>query len=351
MTLCIPVIIYVSQYINDLYLVTDALSPIWQASLSFLKMIYFIWNKKKIVKLVRRIWLLNVKVTDGDLKILHEENRRDTTFSMVYYILVFTTGVLALVSPFAVALFYYLKGLGFRENLDPPVKTATYFLDTNSHLGYAVAYLWNLFCVYFIINGNLAIDSLYSWFMHNVVAQFRILKLHFKIDANTVRHRGDEEEFRQLIVHRIKHHCRVIDLAENFNDVFKIIVFLKFTISCIQIAFLAYQFARGRELSAQLFHLSFLISVSLQLILYCGGGQRIKDESTSVAFYIYDSFKWHDLSIKTKKLLLMPLMRAQKPCVVTGVFFEADLSLFMWVFKTASSFITMLLTLEEKGSN
>ncbi|XP_037819571.1 uncharacterized protein LOC119608988 [Lucilia sericata] len=302
--LCFPIVIYASQYITDLDLVTDALSPIWQASLAIMKLMYFIWNKEKIIKLVRRIWLMNVKV-------------------------VFTTGVLALVSPFVIAFFYHLKGLGFRENLGPPLKAA-YFPDTKSHLGYAIAYLWNVSGIYFVINGNLAIDSLYSWFMHNVVAQFRILKLHFKSDANTVRHRGDEEEFRQLIVDRIKHHRRVIELEENFNDVYKIIVFIKFTISFIQIAFLAYQFARGRELSAQLFHLFFLISVSMQLILYCNGGQRIKDESTSVAVFIYDYFKWHDLSIKTKKLLLLPLMRAQKPCIVTGVFFEADLSLFLW---------------------
>ncbi|XP_037819572.1 odorant receptor 45a-like [Lucilia sericata] len=345
--LCFPIVIYASQYITDLKLVTDALSPIWQAILSIMKLMYFIWNKEKIVKLVRKIWLLNVKATDEELKILYEENCIDTKFSTVYYIVVFTTGVLAAVSPFVIAIFYHLKGKGFRENLDPPLK-AIYFLDTNTHLGYAIAYLWNISGIYFLINGNLAIDSLYSWLMHNVVAQFRILKLHFKTDANTVRHWGDEEEFRQLMVDRIKHHRRVIELAENFNDVYKIIVFIKFTISFIQIAFLAYQFARGRELSAQLFHLFFLISVALQLILYCNGGQRIKDESTSVSVFIYDSFKWHDLSIKTKKLLLLSLMRAQKPCNVTGVFFEADLSLFLWVFKTAGSYITMLLTLEEK---
>lgn len=114
--------------------------------------------------------------------------------------------------------------------------------------------------------------------MHNVSAHFRILNLHFKFDANTVRQHGDEGEFRKQIILRIKHHYRVIELAQHFNDVYMIIVFIKFTISFIQIAFLAYQFAKGRETSAQLFHLFFLISVSLQLILYCYGGQRIKDE-------------------------------------------------------------------------
>lgn len=114
--------------------------------------------------------------------------------------------------------------------------------------------------------------------MHNVVAQFRILNLHIRSDANTLRQQGDEEEFRKIIINRIKHHRRVIELSQNFNDVYMIIVFIKSTISFIQISFLAYQFAKGREMSAQIFHLFFLISVSLQLILYCYGGQRINDE-------------------------------------------------------------------------
>lgn len=58
-------------------------------------------------------------------------------------------------------------------------------------------------------------------------------------------------------------------------------------------------------------------------------------QSTSVAVTIYEHFHWYSFNVKSQKLLLMPLMRAQKPCHLTGVFFEADLSLFLWVILTS----------------
>ncbi|KAM7343485.1 odorant receptor 45a-like isoform 2-T2 [Cochliomyia hominivorax] len=350
MAMVIHIFIYATQCRTDLNLLTDALSPLWQASLALIKSFYFVWNKDKIVSLVRKIWKMNLKANDEELKILIEENGRDTKFSKFYYICVFATGIMSLISPLLIAIFYYLKGQSFRDNLELPVKAA-YFFNTKTHIGYAFAYVWNIIAVHAVMNGNLTIDSLFSWFMHNVAAQFRILNLNFKFDANRVCHDSDEDKVRKQIIFRIKHHRRIIELSQNFNDVYMIIVFIKSTISFIQIAILAYQFARGRELSAQLYHFFFLISVSLQLILYCYGGQRINDESISVAVAIYDSFKWHDLSVKSKKLLLLPIMRAQNPCLLTGVFFVADLSLFVWVFKTAGSFITMLLTLEDKETS
>ena len=114
--------------------------------------------------------------------------------------------------------------------------------------------------------------------MHNVAAHFRILQLIINRDANMEHCKEDEEKFCFSIKQRVRRHLSVIELAETFNGVYQNILFMKFTISCIQIAILTYQLAKGHELSAQLFHLLFIISVSLQLILYCYGGQRIKDE-------------------------------------------------------------------------
>lgn len=155
----------------------------------------------------------------------------------------------------------------------------------NTHSGYAIAYIWEIFGIYFVLNGNLAIDSLFSWFMHNIVAHFHILQLIIKLNANMERCKEDDEKFCFAIKQLVRHHLRVIELAETFNDVYQKILFMKFTISCIPIAILTYQLAKGHELLAQLFHLLFIISVSLQLILYCYGGQRIKDEVNMNFFF------------------------------------------------------------------
>lgn len=70
----------------------------------------------------RNIYQIYFIANEEELKILREENARDTKFSMFFYTCVFTTAILALVSPFVIAVFYYIKGQGFRENLEPALK-------------------------------------------------------------------------------------------------------------------------------------------------------------------------------------------------------------------------------------
>lgn len=50
-----------------------------------------------------------------------------------------------------------------------------------------------------------------------------------------------------------------------------------------------------------------------------------------VATEIYAAFDWSHLGRPYKKLLLLPMMRSQKPSHLKGVFFEVDLSLYVWV--------------------
>ncbi|XP_065368749.1 odorant receptor 45a-like [Calliphora vicina] len=340
-------LIYATECRHDLDLVTDILAPFWQALLALIKMWCFVWNKKKVVKLVRHIWLWNLEGCGDDLKIIAEENRMDHFYSILFYRAVLTTIAMALLSPIIVAYFYYLKGYGFMENIDLPLKAAYHIvLEPKSYNGYLLAYIWNIIAILYILNGALSNDTLFSWFAHNVCAQFRILNLRFKTTANNGRIQDDESNFVRTIILHIKYHQRVIELANNFNDVFMVTVFFKYTLSFLQIACLIFQIARGGEVSTLLFHILFLVSVSLQLLLYCRGGQRIIDESTSIAVNIYNYFHWHDMSIKSKKLLLLPMMRAQKPCILTGVFFVADLPLFLWVLKTSGSLFTMLKSME-----
>lgn len=87
----------------------------------------------------------------------------------------------------------------------------------------------------------------------------------------------NEEKFIATIIECVKYHRRIIQMAERFNDVYKGLVFIKFLISCLQLACLSFQIPSGGEIADLLFSLSFLISVTTQLMLYCHGGQKIQD--------------------------------------------------------------------------
>uniref|UniRef100_A0A1A9W8D3 Odorant receptor n=1 Tax=Glossina brevipalpis TaxID=37001 RepID=A0A1A9W8D3_9MUSC len=343
-SLIFPMIGYASLYKSDILKVTDALSPVWEGVLALSKFFYFIWNREKIVQLLRKIWIKNLEVKNNaeELAIIAKENHRDYLFSFTFFINVMTTGALALTAPLIIATFYTLKGEKFLEALEPPLK-AIYPFDFQTPSGFILLYLWNSLFVHFIMFGNLSVDGIFSWFTFNIAAHFRILRLR-------VKYAGQENggNITKAAVNAcIDLHRQTVELAEEFNNIFRVNVFIKFAISCLQIACLAFQLVQGREKADQMFHFSFLISATLQFFLYCYGGQKIKDESLAVSNCIYQSFQWQVVETNLRKSLLIVMMRSQKACNLTGVFFTADLPLFLWVLKTAGSFITMLLTLAD----
>ncbi|XP_058984393.1 odorant receptor 45a-like isoform X2 [Musca domestica] len=331
-----PMGVYAFKYIKiDLAKTTAALSPFWQSLLSSVKFFVFMLNRKKIVESVRKVWLWTLEANEEEVEIIAEENRYDARISKFYFTSVYVTGVLAVLAPLAIASVYAWQGYGFLESLDAPLKAEYFFNIRGSYAAYIFCYVWNCVGIYYVLHGALSIDTLYSWFVHNISAQFRILNLRYRqLSERTMMLRAigehNEEKFIATIIECVKYHRRIIQMAERFNDVYKGLVFIKFLISCLQLACLSFQIPSGGEIADLLFSLSFLISVTTQLMLYCHGGQKIQDMSTSVSLAIYEHFQWHDLSVKSKKLLLLTMLRAQKPCYVRGIFFTTDLSLFVY---------------------
>ncbi|XP_061388471.1 odorant receptor 45a-like [Musca vetustissima] len=349
-----PMGVYAFNYLQiDLGKAITALSPFWQSLLSTVKFFVFMVNRKKIVELVRKVWSWTLEATEEELKIIDEENKGDARISLFYYSMVNITGVLAALAPLAIAAIYALQGRNFMESLDAPFK-AEYFYDIRaSYMAYILCYTWNVVGIHYILNGALSIDTLYSWCVHNISAQFRILNLRYRqMSEKFIAHHAagnlNEKKFLESLTSCVNYHRRIIQMSERFSEVYKGLVFIKFLVSCLQLACLSFIIPLGGEIADQSFNLSFLIAVTTQLMLYCHGGQKIQDSSTSVNEAIYEYFPWHDMSINSQKILMLTMIRAQKPCDIRGIFFTTDLSLFVWVYRTAASFMTMLMSMEDK---
>lgn len=150
-------------------------------------------------------------------------------------------------------------------------------MNPKSNNGYILVYIWNVIAIFYMLNSSLANDTLYSWFAHNISAQFRILSLRFKTTALTSRSHGDERKFTKSIISQVEYHNRAIELANTFNEIFVVTVFFQLLISFLQISFYAFQIARVKEFSRIVYFILCLTSVSFELMLFCRGGQRIID--------------------------------------------------------------------------
>lgn len=120
-------------------------------------------------------------------------------------------------------------------------------------------------------------DTLFLWFVINIVKRYRILNLRFrKIAEDSSGHTS-----QRSLVANIRLHCDMLDRIKEVNGIFGEIIFVQSIISCLQICFLVYIFtSNGNQQSMfqLIYQATFLLAVAMQLMLYCYSGQIIKDE-------------------------------------------------------------------------
>ncbi|XP_046809492.1 odorant receptor 45a-like [Lucilia cuprina] len=329
---------------NDYVEVTDSLALSCQTLLAIWKMIIFLIKRRQFVSIIQKVHSGNLKVKRLELPIICSENLKDVKFSTTYFVSVAIAGVFGFANPVIEAIyFYFTTG---ELILRVPYK-ATYFWPHTKLPGYSLVFIWNILSIYNLFGITLAIDTLFTWLVSNISAQFHILCFRFKNTADIYKE-GDSLKFLKNIKSCIQFHSQTLELTEKLNQVYGEIIFIKFIISCSEICCLVFRLSRPSEsMAAAAYQFLFLVTVAMQLILYCYNGQRIRDESLQVAPEIYFAFDWTHLPKSCKKLLLLPMMRSQKSSQLKAVLFIVDLSLYLWVFKTAGSLITALKTLDE----
>ena len=144
----------------------------------------------------------------------------------------------------------------------------------------------NFICCYYVCDVSLAIDTLFTWFARNILAQYQISIKRFQQTAVTCKEPNHSEKFFTSFVTSIQHHRQTLALAERLNQVYGEIIFIKFIIVCTEICCLVFIVSRPNySIFDAVYKVLFLSAVTLQLSLYCYNGQRIKDEVGLHFFY------------------------------------------------------------------
>ncbi|XP_073846392.1 odorant receptor 45a-like [Musca autumnalis] len=337
---------------NDIASVAYSFSMLCQGVVCITKLTIFFFKRRDIMEMVKLMQTEVYNAQSEDLAIIRKENAKDIFFCTVYSAVVYGTGVFGVVMPFMRILVVYItRGVIV---FAPPVSSPSLW-DYNTSYGYVLLCVWNIIRIHTLVFTTVAIDTLYSWLVTNIVAQFHMLDYRFQQAAwASAAYNGCEVgvsgEQEQLISDCIQFHNRTLDLVGELNRVYGAIAFVKFVVSsmliCCSIFFL-YSSGSSQSAFSLCFQGLFFTAVSMQLAAYCYNGQRISDESKLVTTKIYLAFPWSLLPVTTQRSLLLPMIRAQRPCEMRGVFFKVDLSLFLWVFKKAGSLIAVLQTLDD----
>ncbi|XP_065369003.1 odorant receptor 45a-like [Calliphora vicina] len=292
------------------------------------------------MKLIRHIWQWNENANEEEFRIIDKISCKCVLMSRLYYMSVGAAAVSGVSRPIVIKLLKLWQGV--EGDLEVPHK-ASFLWSTSTPLGYIAAFIWNLITVNFLVNASVAIDTLFLWLVANILIRFCILKERFKKAAQQTLPIITHE----LIIKNIKSHTQILNLAKELDSIFGEIIFLKSLVSCSQICFLVYRFM-GKETSVATLNYPFvfLVAVVMQLFLYCFSGQLVKEQSLTVSTCIFENFNWSDLPVNCQKMLQMIMLRSQKCSNIKGIFFNLNLSLYLWFFKTAGSLLAVLKTFE-----
>lgn len=157
--------------------------------------------------------------------------------------------------------------------------------------GYSIVFLLNFLTCFYVCDVSLAIDTLFTWFVRNILAQFQIVQHRFQLIANKCNEDAkqgtglssyqyhDQKRYFSSIISCIQYHRQTLDLAERLNQFYGEIIVIKFIIICSEICSLVFSVSSPNDsIFDAVYKVLFLTAVALQLSLYCYYGQRIKDE-------------------------------------------------------------------------
>ena len=139
-------------------------------------------------------------------------------------------------------------------------------------------YILSLVYIYALLNMTVGIDSLYGWYIYNVSAHFRILRCKVANAAFKIDSLEGYNDFTQDICGMVFYHNKVLKFADDFNGIFKGILWAEVMLSCLQMCFAMYTLNNDTDFSNMPFNFMVLVAVSMQLMIYCFGGEKIKTE-------------------------------------------------------------------------
>uniref|UniRef100_A0A1A9W6W6 Odorant receptor n=1 Tax=Glossina brevipalpis TaxID=37001 RepID=A0A1A9W6W6_9MUSC len=179
-------------------------------------------------------------------------------------------------------------------------------------------------------------DSLYFWFIYNISAHFRILRKKLEVMAQNLTTNVEYAMQEDLGV-IVNYHLDIIHFIKLLNEIFGEILFAEVTLSCLQMCFATHALMNDVDISNVPFNIMVVLAIMAQLMIYCFGGEKIRDESMSLHHDIYLLFPWHKMSPQERRLMLLPLLCAQGEASLIGLIFQVDRNLLVFFRATESS--------------
>ncbi|XP_046429058.1 odorant receptor 49b-like isoform X1 [Neodiprion fabricii] len=318
----IPGLMAMVEFINDLGYVAEIGSNVLGVveSVCFLGNSYYQESKCRnlVQKIHREFW---ASPLPPDL-LKHVQWFERISIGIGLY--VFTVSLLALTFYSSIPPIFH--NFDLYEDIDAMRRTpliSKYFYDQRVSPNYEITYACQILGSFLTVTSYVILTSIYALICMHLCAKLRLLQVRLSnIDASI-----SNEEFAE-IVHE---HQYLIRYADDLEDIYSPVILIHFILStgliCLGVVKVTGLPVQAGMMELVLFIMYFAASF-FQIFVFCWMANEVFVESDDLARATYDS-RWYEGSRHVQRGILLILLRAQKPSVLTaGKFFPVTMSSF-----------------------
>ncbi|XP_012222836.1 odorant receptor 22c-like [Linepithema humile] len=182
-------------------------------------------------------------------------------------------------------------------------------------------------------------DGFFFGLTMHLCGQFEVLEMDF---ANIeVEKRACKQRLRMLI----GRHCRLIRLADSLEYAFNMAIFAQLLMSVLLLCLEGMQLIISLKINdniAAIKHVVLILTMLVQLYLYCYAGDQLESITGRLAYNAYSS-PWYNFDVKVMKDLPMVMLRGELAHQITaGKFLPMNLFSFKEILKATGSYLSVL---------
>lgn len=196
-----------------------------------------------------------------------------------------------------------------------------------------------VFVLTFFCCSTSGVDTLYGWFVFGLTAHYRRLVWQLQRDVQQCRLGPQLDQRLQQLFDQ---HARLLELVDRFEAGFRDIACVEVLLICVLYCAVICQYIMPHTNQNFAFLGFFSMVVSTQLCIYGFGAEQVRHEARQFSLQLYLQLPWHQLSPAQRRLLLLPLQRAQKETQLGAYFFVLGHPLLVWVSRKGGTVCLIL---------
>ncbi|XP_018310975.1 odorant receptor 22c [Mycetomoellerius zeteki] len=311
-------------------------------SLSKLLVIRFTWKHTYIlVTSIIDDWSMSRDKQQREVMMRYTHVGRVVSLTILY--LGYASGVSFLFM--AVPFDSLIPWLNVSKANDNDTMVTTYFLATYCVFGslptitYSCVLLLQAAQIFVNATSHCGNDGFFFGLAMHLCGQFEVLQMDFA--GIEVEKQNCKKKIQMLIIR----HCHLIKLADSFEYAFNMAILTQVSMSVLLLCVEGMQLIISLKLNdniAAIKHVVLILTMLVQLYLYCYAGDQLEHVTGRIAYSAYDS-PWYDFDVKIMKDLPMVMLRGKlRHQTTAGKFLPMNLFSFKEILKATGSYLSVL---------